>query len=51
MEIPKDYPLVLTSAAAITIHCFFQAGAVSKMRKKIFNKEFMTQHFADVHRN
>lgn len=40
-EIPKDYPLVMGVALAMSWQMFAQGMSVGPFRKKIFNKEFM----------
>lgn len=51
LEIPKDYPLVVGVALAMSWQMFTQGFALPGLRKKIFNKEFMEKEFGAQHKN
>ena len=50
MEIPKDYPLVVGTALAMSWQCWRQGFQVGATRRKVFNKDFMEKEFGEVHR-
>ena len=51
LEIPKDYPLVLGVALAMSWQMWGQGLAIGGLRKKLFNKDFMEKEFGARHQN
>ena len=51
MEIPKEYPIVVSVAVAANIHCWMQGIKITRMRKEIFTKEFMRHHWGEIHKS
>ena len=48
-SIPKGFAKVILVVAGMNLQMFAQGMRVSKMRAKIFNKEFMDKHFGETH--
>ena len=49
ISINKDYGYVLGAAGAISAQCFLTGFSINFLRKKIFTKEFMQEHFSKIH--
>jgi hypothetical protein len=51
LSLPKDFLKVPLVLIGMNVQLWFAGYYVGKVRKEIFNKEFMKKHFGEIHTN
>ena len=47
--IPEDYPFVLFTVVLLCVECFIFSYWTIRIRKKVFNREWLTDNFEEEH--